>query len=477
MSNLPVPDPGSDHLPAVSAAVSAPLSLPAPLRDDTLPLAVHRWNRLGLLVLIFGLGGFVLWASVFELAGGASASGMVRLSDEKQVVAHVEGGVVRRLLVQEGSKVTAGQDLVVLDDYNSDTNLAILEKRRWELLARQARLEATRDTLPDIIFPQEILALQENNPDVREMIGSQTRQFQAARADLEGQTQIIRQQTAQYRSMIDSLKSQIETGKTQLSLIAQEAAGVSELLAKGLERRPRLLALQRQQAALEGQQAEYNGRIASYDQKIGENELQIANLLADARAKVTAELTELQATLRQTEEQWSNARLRSRELTLKATTDGTVINLQYRNEGAVVPPGRALMEIVPDTKVFVVEAKVRPQDIDMLKRLPIGPVPEDHVPPAQIRLSGLKQRTHVTLRAEILRISADALMEEKTGAAYFEARVAFDTKDPEFSRLLADNELFAGMPADVTFITQERTMLQYLWQPVSDSFYRSFHER
>ncbi len=458
-------------------ALSPPSAVAVPTQGEPLLQTVHRWNRIGLFVLVFGLGGFVLWASTFNLAGGAYAGGMVRLSDEKQVVAHVEGGIIRHLLVAEGSKVTAGQDLVVLDDYSSETNLAILEKRRWELLARQARLEAQRDNLPEILFPQELMALKDKNQDVQDMLAAQTRQFVAARTDLDGQKQIIKQQTAQYRSMIDSLKSQIDAGTTQLDLIKQEADGVSELLAKGLERRPRLLALQRQQAALEGQQADYNGRIASYGEKIGENDLQIANLEADSRAKVTSDLNDLQTTLHQTEEQWSNARLRSRELTLKASTDGTVINLQYRNEGAVVPPGRPIMEIVPDTKVFVVDAKVSPHDIDMLQRLPIGPVPEDQDPPAQIRLTSLKQRTHVTMRGQIVRVSPDALVDEKSGAPYFEARVAFDTSDPEFSRLIAANEIFPGMPADVTFITQERTMLQYLWQPVSDSFYRSFHER
>ena len=439
------------------------------------PESATHWNRIGLYVLFGGLGGFLLWSSLFELAGGAYAHGMVRLSDEKQVVAHVEGGIIRRLAVTEGTKVTAGQELVVLDDYNSETSLAISEKKRWELLARKARLEAARDGLEEIIFPAEVTA-QKDNPEVAEIIAAQNRQFQALRADLDGQKQILLQQSAQYQAIIDSLKTQVETSKTQLGLIAEEAAGVQELLSKGLERRPRLLALKRQQAALEGQQADYNGRIASYQEKLGENELQISNLLADARAKVTTELTEVQADLTQTEEQWSNARMRSRELTLRAAQDGTVLNLRYRSVGAVVAPGQSMMEIVPDTKMYVVDVRVMPTDIDVLQKLPIGPVPEDRNPPAQIRLSGLKQRTHMTLRANILRIAPDAMHDPQSGATFFEARVSFDPHDPEFAKLMRNNDLFAGMPAEVTFISQRRTLLQYLWQPVADSFYRSFHE-
>lgn len=426
---------------------------------------VGRFSRLGWLVLIGGLGGFILWADMFQLAGGAYASGMVRLSDEKQVVAHVEGGIIRRLEVSEGDKVTAGQELVVLDDYNSETNLAILEKKRWELMARQARLEAVRDGSEQISYADELQA-KKDDASVRDIMSAQDRQFSADRTDIEGQKHILEQQILQYQAIIDSLKTQIDSGQTQLELIKQEAAGVKELLDKGLERRPRLLALQRNQAALEAQNADYAGRIASYNEKIGETNLQMTNLISDMRAKAVAELTQVQADLNQTNEQWANAKTRSRELTLRAAQDGTVLNLRYRSEGAVVAPGSAIMDIVPDTKMFVVEARVSPADIDVVHE----------GLKAMIRLSGLKQRTHVNLMGNVLRVSPDALIDERSGGSYFEARVAFDATDPEFKKVEDAEELYPGMPADVVVIAHERTMLQYLTQPVVDSFARSFHE-
>lgn len=426
---------------------------------------VGRFSRLGWLVLIGGLGGFILWADMFQLAGGAYASGMVRLSDEKQVVAHVEGGIIRHLAVAEGDKVTAGQELVVLDDYNSETNLAILEKKRWELMGRQARLEAVRDGSEQIAYSDELMA-KKDDASVRDIMSAQDRQFSADRTDIEGQKHILEQQILQYQAIIDSLKTQIDSGQTQLELIKQEAAGVQELLDKGLERRPRLLALQRNQAALEAQNADYAGRIASYNEKIGETNLQMTNLISDMRAKAVAELTQVQADLNQTNEQWANARTRSRELTLRAAQDGTVLNLRYRSEGAVVAPGSAIMDIVPDTKMFVVEARVSPADIDVVHE----------GLKAMIRLSGLKQRTHVNLMGNVLRVSPDALIDERSGGSYFEARVAFDATDPEFKKVEDAEELYPGMPADVVVIAHERTMLQYLTQPVVDSFARSFHE-
>ncbi len=423
------------------------------------------WSRIGWGLMIGGVGGFLLWANIFQLAGGAYAAGQVRLSDEKQVVAHVEGGIIRRLAVREGDKVQAGQELVVLDDYNSDTNLAILEKRRWELMARQARLEAVRDGTEGIIYSDDLLR-QQDNPAVKDIIAAQERQFSADRTDIEGRRNILQQQIAQYDAIITSLKTQTESGNTQLALIAQEAAGVKELLDKGLERRPRYLALKRQQSALEAQQADYSGRIASYNEKIGETRLQISSLTSDQRAKAVSELTTVQAELNQTNEQWINAGTRSRELTLRAAQSGTVLNLRYRSEGAVVPRSEPIMDIVPDSKVYVVEARVSPNDIDVVHE----------GLKAQIRLSGLKQRTHLTLMGNVLRVSPDALIDERTGGSFFEARVMFDTTDPEFTKVENANELYPGMPADVIVIAHERTMLQYLTQPIMDSFARAFHE-
>ena len=426
----------------------------------------QRWSRLGMALIFLGVGGFIAWSGTFQLAGGAFSPGMVRLSDEKQIVAHVEGGIIRRLNVKEGDIVHAGQDLVVLDDYNSQTNLAILEKRRWELMARKARLEAVRDNWAEVSFPDELNQKAAENTDVKEMLASQTRQFNADRTDLNGQKSILSQQIAQYKAIIESLNIQTKASDDQLDLIAQESAGVKELLDKGLERRPRLLALQRNQSALEGQKADYAGRIASYNEKIGEINLQLTNLDSDRRSKAVAELSQLDADLNQTNEQWINAGVRSRELTLRAAQDGTVLNLRYRSEGAIVPPGQPVMEIVPTNKVFVVDSRISPMDIDVV-----------HAGlKAQLRLTGLKQRTHVTLKGEVLRVSPDALLDERTGQSYFEARTAFDATDPEFLKLEKDGELYAGMPAEVIMIAHERTLLQYLLQPIEDNFARSFHE-
>lgn len=460
------------------AVATLPATPSVTLAETTMAPGVERWMRIGMLMIVAGVGGFLLWGSTLELATGAHAVGMVRLSDDKQVIAHMEAGIIRSITVKEGDVVHSGQELAVLDDNASETNLAILEKRRWELMARKARLEAVRDRIDDVLFPTELMevAEQNHNQDVIDILSSQRRQFAADRTEIEGQKNILSQQIAQIEAIITSLRQQIDASKTQLDLINLEVADVQTLLDRGLERRPRLLELQRSQAALGAQQADFEGRIASYQEKIGESHMQMTNLESDSRAKAISELTQAQTELTQVEEQWRNARDRTREMTLRATMEGRVINLRHSTIGSVVPPGQTLMEIVPDTKTYVVDANVSPMDIDVVQKLPIGELPEDQPAAAQIRLTGLKQRTHVTLRAAIQRVSPDAIIDEKSGASYFTTRVSFDLEDPAFKHLLADGELYAGMPAEVIFVAHQRTMLQYLVQPMIDSFYRSFHE-
>jgi len=318
---------------------------------------VKGWVRGGFLIILLGMGGFLLWAHTLQLAGGAYAGGMVRLSEDKQTVSHVEGGIIRELNVDEGQSVEAGAALAVLDDYNSGTNLSILSKQRDELLVRRARLEAVRDSSTAITFPPEITDAKKR-PYLDELVQTQERQFISERANIEGQKSILQQRLAQHEAAIEALQSQISAVDTQLLLIEEEVASVSTLLDKGLERKPRLLALQREQASLQSERSSYAGQIATSEKEITEVQMQMTNIDNDAKNKAITELTEVQQQFTETEEKLSNAAMRSNELTLRANITGTVLNLRHKTVGAVVPPNQPIMEIVSAKKVYVVDERV-----------------------------------------------------------------------------------------------------------------------
>ncbi|MBY0429754.1 MAG: HlyD family type I secretion periplasmic adaptor subunit, partial [Rhodospirillales bacterium] len=231
----------------------------------------------------------------------------------------------------------------------------------------------------------------------------------------------------------------------------------------GLDRKPRLLQLQRQEAALRGAIGETEGQIAQAQQQIGETRLRILDLGNARRDSAAQELREVQTRLADVESRGDAARdvLDRREVTAPVT--GTVVNLKVFTAGGVVAPGAVLMEIVPADDRLVIEARVKPTDIDVV-HAGLG---------AQVRLSAYKQRTTPVLDGQVTRVSADRLVDERTAQDYYTARIEVDRA--ELARL-PEVHLSAGMPVEVMVITGERTLLNYLLRPLKDSFARAFRE-
>ena len=93
---------------------------------------------------------------------------------------------------------------------------------------------------------------------------------------------------------------------------------------------------------------------------------------------------------------------------------------------------------------------------------------------AKVTLSAFKQRTTPTLDGTVIYVSADSLVDKRTGEPYFSARV-------EISKEQLDRvdgvELAPGMPADVMIVTGNRTAFQYLFDPFRESMNRAFREQ
>jgi HlyD family type I secretion membrane fusion protein len=142
---------------------------------------------------------------------------------------------------------------------------------------------------------------------------------------------------------------------------------------------------------------------------------------------------------------------------------GVVHALQVTSAGAVVKPGGQIMQIIPENDELVVEARVRPQDIELVTQ---GMA-------AEVRMTALATATTPVLKGEVVRVSPDRLTDEQSGRSYFSARIVIP---PEELKKLGDQRLKAGMPAEVLVQTGERTLVDYLWKPVSDAMSRGLIE-
>ena len=424
---------------------------------------VGRTVVAGVVLTLLGFGGFTTWAALAPLASAAIAPGIVTADTNRKTVQHLDGGVIAEIAARDGDRVEARQVLMRLDDLETRSVVTLLEGQRRAYAAQESRLVAERDKKDRLVFPKDLADLR-TVPEMAQILSGQERIFQSRRASLEGRIEVTRQRIAQYQAQIKAFEAQFEAGRQQLDLIREELVDVSELTAKGLERKPRLLALKRQAAGLDGDQGEFLNSIAQAREAIAEAEMEILSAEADHQSEVATELRDVQVRLAEVTEKLAAAQIRQGRRDVLAPEAGTVLNLRYFAPGAVVPPGGPILDLVPRDDSLVVEARVKPSDIDVV-----------HVGlSAKIVFSAFKSRTTPQIDGRVTRVTADALKDEHTGEFYYVARVA---ADPAQLGKLADVQLQAGMPAETLIMIGERTMLEYLIQPIRDTFRRAFREQ
>lgn len=416
----------------------------------------------GLLALALGLGGFGGWAAYAPLSSAAVAGGVITVEGHRKVVQHLEGGSISELRVREGDRVYAGQLLIRLDNLEAKSLHAVLEGQYLALLAQEARLQAEREALGTLTFPIALEVVR-NRREVAELLDREARIFESGRAAQRGQLEVLRQRIAQLTAQITALRAQISAGEEQLALVDEEVEGVETLFAKGLERKPRLLALKRVRALIKGQQGEYAGRIAEAREAIGETQLQILSIVQDRVESAALELGQVSMQRAQIEERLAEAHVKLARRQVVAPIDGTVLRLRYHTIGGVVEPGTDILEIVPDNDVLVAEARISPNDIDIVF---VGAA-------VRVALSAYKRRSTPQLNGRVLQVSPDAIRDEQSGESYFSARIGIDAE--ELSKL-EGVALLAGMPVEIFIRAGERSLLDYLLQPLSDSLRRAFRE-
>jgi HlyD family secretion protein len=459
--------PGRPVAPALHAMVAAvrpspsaaSAGQPPPLLD-----ALRRSILAAALVIGLGLGGFALWAALAPLAGAAIAPGVISPDGSRRTVQHLEGGIIQRILVEDGSVVQAGDPLVMLEDVQARAGHDVLRARFHTLAAAQARLLAEQTGAAGIRFPDWLVEAAGADATALEAMVAQRQLFRTRAQGLADRRAILARRIAQLREEIAGLEAQIAADGRQIALIAAEIEGLDLLYRKGLATRTRLLALRREQSDIEGNRAERRARIARAHQAIGETELQIIAQGTALLEEANEELSRVQAELAEVEQRLAASRDVLARTLIGAPSAGTVVQLRFHTPGGVIRPGEPILDIVPDSEELLVDARLSPLDIDIVAAgLPV-----------QIILPAYKQRHLPRIEGRVRRVSADAIVDPHSGERYFAARIEVD---PEHLAAVAPGvELTPGMPAEVYITTAERTMLDYLLQPVFDSLRRAFRE-
>lgn len=425
--------------------------------------AMRRLVWTGLAIIVLFIGGLGGWAASVPLAGAVVASGQVVVDTNVRSVQHPTGGVVGDIRVREASRVKEGELLVRLDDTVSRANLQVIVKQLDELTARQARLEAERDGLDDLVLPVGFAGRLDNG-DVERSWNSERTLFAARKTAREGQRRQLRERIDQIRGEIAGLAAQEAARRRQVELIERELVDIRDLFRRNLVPRTRLVELEREAARLAGDVGQFVAERARAEGRITEAELQIIQVDQELRREVSAELRDVQARMGEFVERRVAAEDALRRIEIRAPIAGLVHQLSHHTIGGVIPAGQTIMQIVPGDDVLVIEVRLMPQDID---KVAVGQK-------AAIRFPSFPHGTTPEVAGSVTRISADVVRDQQTGAVFFTARLS--VREGELARL-GDNRIVPGMPAEVFVQTGERTALAYLTKPLFDQINRAFRER
>jgi len=424
-------------------------------------IRVHLITGLAIVVVLaFGLGG---WAATQEISGALIAPGQIVVETNVKKVQHPTGGVVGELLARDGDHVKAGQIVVRLDDTVTKANLAIVTKNLDAALARAARLTAEQRGLDKIAFPPQ-LTDRVSDPDVANVMASETKLFEVRVNGRAGQKAQLRERITQLNEEISGLQAQEKAKDQEIVLVQKELEGVRDLYDKRLVQISRLTTLERDSARLNGERAQYIASRAQARGKITETELQIIQVDKDVVSEVSKDLRETNDKIGEFVERKVTAEDQLRRVDIRAPQDGIVEQSTVHTIGGVITAGDTIMLIVPKGDDLQVEAKVQPQDIDKLQ---VGQK-------TLLRLSAFNQRTTPELIGSVSRVSPDVTTEQRTGQSYYTIRVSMS---PEEIARLGDVRLIPGMPVEAFVQTGDRTMMSYLMKPLHDQLMRSFRER
>jgi HlyD family secretion protein len=426
-------------------------------------IPVRRPVILGLVTILVLVLGFGLWATLTQLNGAIVAPGQIEVERDRQVVQHLDGGVVSEILVIEGAQVAAGQPLLRLDGAALLSQLTIVEGQLSELTSRSARLTAERDGAEAVDFPADILALAKASPEVEGQLDGQRRLFQARAATLAEQRQLLSRRIDQITAQSNGIAAQRQALTRQLDLIEQELVSQQRLLDKGLAQAGTVLALQREEARLDGQIGELAAVLAVTEGQITEIEIEMSSLGTRRREEATAELRDIGPIVLELVERRRALQDRIDRLEIRAPVAGLVLGLQVTTPQSVLRPADPVLYVIPQDRPLMITARIPPIHID---EVAVGQ-------PAELVFSAFSSRETPHLRGRVTLVSADTLSDAQTGAAYYTAEI--ELAEGERARL-GDRALVPGMPVEVFLQTGRRTPLAYLVKPFTDYFSHAFRE-
>ncbi len=432
--------------------------------NSSSPAPAASFVRFGLGIVFAVFGGLFLWSILAPIDGAVIAPGQVSVESNRKTIQHLEGGVVREILVRENQMVAQGEVLVRLDSVITQANLARVDSQLAELYARRTRLLAARDgavALGISAGVPEVLA----SAMFRAMLDGQRELFAARKATLARQIELLEERITQQRQRITGLHAQRTSIAAQLVLIEDELESVRGLYEKGFAPLTRLRALERESERLNGERGALSASLAEADSVIIEAQLEIERIKETSREETITELRDVELSIAELEETRVTAADALVRGEIRAPQAGRVIGLAIHTIGGVVGAGDSLLDIVPADARLEIAARISPTDVEKVQA----------GQEATIRFSSFSARMTPQADGVVRSVSADSLIDQVTGAPYY--LVLIDLPDADLlADVLRGELLVPGMPTETFIKTGKQPAISYLLRPLTDALARAFRE-
>jgi HlyD family secretion protein len=422
------------------------------------------WRRVAVAgyVLIFVTFGVVGgWAAVAKIDRAVAAPGVVAIESNRKTVQHLEGGIVREILVKEGDAVSQGAILFRLENVQAKANYQTIESQLYTLLAMEARLIAERDQKAEITWPEELVTPNSDGAFDSHIAADQVAEFNKRRSSLQDQVEMLKSRIDQLGDEIRGTQMEKASAEGQIDFINKELIGLRELNEKKLIPATRLYAMERERERLEGAIGEAIANIAKSNGAIGEYNIQIQQLREKFQEDVAKSLVEVREKLADVRQKLVVAKDVLHRIEVVAPVAGTVQNLKVFTIGQVIRQGEPLLDIVPKNERLIIEVQFSPSDIDGVYE----------GQEAEVRFPAFHSRMIPLILGHLESVSRDRLVDEASKQPYYRGIVVLDNMEiPEELR----SRVRAGMPAEVIVASGERTVLSYIVSPLTQTLRKGF---
>lgn len=403
-------------------------------------------QRTFVMLLLFSSSSLLLWAGIAKVDVIVRTEGQLIPAGKSQIVQHLEGGIVRKILVQEGQVVVAGQPLMELSDVQTRSSLGQEQSTLDALRGREARLLAELNGHNTIVFPKNL-----NDPNV---IRVETAAWQARRAQLAEEVQVLQAQGLQKENELAEINSKRLNLQKELDLAEKQYLVIDGLRKNNAASELEVLDTQMRIQRLKSQIAEATTAAPRLQAAQAESESRVKEAIARFRAEASSALTQVREELEKISHEMGTSVDRLDRNVVRSPVAGLINKLNVTTIGAVIRPSEILLEITPSDQRIVIETRSNPNDRAHLRR----------GLPARVRIGAYDYATYGTFEGHVTDVSADTLSDEK-GNRYYRVNVEVDVATL-MSRVRQPGVLMPGMAASADISVGKRTILSYLLSPL-----------